>query len=106
MLRRRGCRLRVMTRVDEQACALGEELVVELGVGGEDQGEVRVLERSPYGAALGWWTFDPGPHCPMRIAGLPTLWIAGSATVGRARSSCVRERMSCAPRRSRAMYRG
>jgi hypothetical protein len=39
-------------RVDEQACALGEELVVDLGVGGEDQREVGVLERVVEGDAL------------------------------------------------------
>ncbi len=32
-------------QVDEQACALGDELVVDLGVGGDDQREVGVLER-------------------------------------------------------------
>jgi hypothetical protein len=32
--------------------ALGDELVVDLGVGGEDQGEVGVVERSPYRATL------------------------------------------------------
>ena len=60
MLRRRGCRLRVMTRVDEQACALGEELVVELGVGGEDQGEAGVVERVVERDALQAWSRSAG----------------------------------------------
>jgi hypothetical protein len=60
MLRRRGCRLRVMTRVEEQACALGEELVVDLGVGGEDQGEVGVVERVVEGDALQAWSRNTG----------------------------------------------
>ena len=45
-------RARDPPQVEEQACALGEELVVDLGVGGEDQREVGVLERLVEGEAL------------------------------------------------------
>ena len=32
-------------QVDEQACVLGDEMVVDLGVGGDDQREVGVFKR-------------------------------------------------------------